>query len=521
MKIFFGFYKLVRAPHDLTTLAKNENEKRCIVYLQQKTKFFPMHDPFDRIPTDQILAFLKSVLEKDQQLQREFERFVENNVDPGSLIAATKQSVPDPEAIIAETAGNIRRELEALNLDEPDWESYVPRSSGYIPEYKAAEHMAEDEITAVLDEFYHTAENHVRAKRYDHAVLVMIGCYDGCMEAELESEYTFSEPREFMLSVLANHVQKLTDLLNIATVPYDHLYIFTWAVFHHATIHYDREPDFLQFYQGLLISLVESREQASLVRKAFHETQLAPEDIPLLHLKVVKYLDGPDAWEQTALGLSAINDTIAGDLLSLYANRGDKEKFLTLANDLWKRYQCRQDVAVLFFTRLRREDDPCLYKEVVLHLTATYREEQYYQAFMQVSASEERQAFRSRFRHDAGFYSTMLRLEGLYDEALDFLDKKVDFRTFAKLIGQFTDLAPDRCFGLISTRTREIIQKERGRHLYEDIVACLKAASNIPGCGEAMYRLVNELYNRKPALPSLRRELTAAGLTSYIVVRGT
>lgn len=64
-------------------------------------------------------------------------------------------------------------------------------------------------------------------------------------------------------------------------------------------------------------------------------------------------------------------------------------------------------------------------------------------------------------------------------------------------------------------------QRTLYRHLYEDIVACLKATSNIPGCGEAMYRLVNDLYNRKPALPSLRRELTAAGLTSYIVVRGT
>jgi hypothetical protein len=304
-------------------------------------------------------------------------------------------------------------------------------------------------------------------------------------------------------------------------VPHNQFYTFTWALFQHATIHYHHDPDFLTFFQGLPAQLIDSREQALLVRRAFHETQLTPEDIPLLHLKVVKYLDGPDAWEQAALRLSVVNDTIAGDLLGLYANRGDKEKFLALANELWKRNQCRQDVAVLFFSKLRREDDPSLHKEVILHLTETYREEQYYQALIPVSTVEERLTFRKRFHHDASFYVMMLRLEGLYDEALVFLDGKTDYQNFAALIGQFIHLLPDRCFRLIAKRTKKIIEKERGRHVYENIVMCLKAASTIPGYGEAMYQLVNELYNRKPALPALRKELVAAGLAGPFNIRKT
>lgn len=460
---------------------------------------------FDQASTEVKLAFLESALQKDSQLQQEFESFLK------SRQKSMQRTINDPEAFIAEIAQILREELEGLNISDPDWEHYTPRHSGYIPEYEAAEHMAEDQVEEVMEGFFNDMEKHGREKRFDKAVLVAIGCYDACLTAQLENEHeTLPDPEEFLLSTLKQILEKLNNLLEMTTVPDDQLYTITWALLNHARKHYNEDPGFLHFFETFMLTFATGKAQAFIVRQAINEMDLPPENIPQLITKVGKLLDGHEAWEKAALKLFTANKNIAGELLELYRQK-DKEKFILIANELWQKDTFRKDFANLYFDTLQPSDHPSLYKEVILHLTDQRREEKYYIALMGLLNDDERQTFREKYAWDRKFYVLMLYLEGRHEEALDYIDKKTDYRDLAELIGYFTGHLPTRCFKLISEKTYKTIQRERGRHAYENIIAALKVALKIQGYEDAAHQLARELYNWKPRLPTLRKELQAAG----------
>ena len=58
-------------------------------------------------------------------------------------------SFPEFKEDIISEYENYKDETEGLNLEDFDWEDYTPRHSGYIPEWAATQHLAEEEAEFV------------------------------------------------------------------------------------------------------------------------------------------------------------------------------------------------------------------------------------------------------------------------------------------------------------------------------------------------------------------------------------
>ena len=92
------------------------------------------------------LEFLHSILIKNDGLRNQF-------IEYCKPVKAIKMAVGDQvesEKIIIEQEKSFQNELECLDFENMDWREYVPRHGGYIEEYEAYEHFAEDQLTAVF-----------------------------------------------------------------------------------------------------------------------------------------------------------------------------------------------------------------------------------------------------------------------------------------------------------------------------------------------------------------------------------
>lgn len=85
------------------------------------------------------LEFFNKLLEANPQIKAQYDEYAASVFSRESMSGKT-------EAYIREVAKEIQDELEEIDLTDFDWEFYIPRHSGYIPEYEAMEHMAEDRV---------------------------------------------------------------------------------------------------------------------------------------------------------------------------------------------------------------------------------------------------------------------------------------------------------------------------------------------------------------------------------------
>ena len=86
---------------------------------------------------------------------------------------------------------DFRDELEILDL-EPDWENYISRHSGYIEEWEAYQHYAEDQITNVFDSYEKNILNLIISEDIETAIASLIALQKACEVAEINDEYEIS-----------------------------------------------------------------------------------------------------------------------------------------------------------------------------------------------------------------------------------------------------------------------------------------------------------------------------------------
>lgn len=128
-----------------------------------------MFDQFYQQSSDQLkLAFLEEAFRKYPDLKEDFLAFYKPSGTP------LKMTVSDPDDFILASKDSIIEELQSIDLNEPDWEDYVPRHSSYIPEYEAMEHMAEDQINEIIALNVNDVERYCAEKHFDLAFLYMI-----------------------------------------------------------------------------------------------------------------------------------------------------------------------------------------------------------------------------------------------------------------------------------------------------------------------------------------------------------
>lgn len=187
-----------------------------------------MFDQFYHQSSDQLkLSFLEEAFRKYPDLKEDFLTFYLKPTD-----TPMKMTVSDPDDFMLASTDLIRADLESININEPDWENYVPRHSGYISDCEATEHLAEDEIGRIIGVNVGEVERYCAGKHFDLAFLYMISMYQACTEAKLDDEYgMLPDATHIMLNELEYRLNDYMPLFKAIQLSVNHIFTIATVFF--------------------------------------------------------------------------------------------------------------------------------------------------------------------------------------------------------------------------------------------------------------------------------------------------
>lgn len=469
--------------------------------------FYNMFDQFYQQSSDHLkLKFLEESFRKYPDLKEDFLAFYLKPADN-----QLKMTITEEEDFILASTDIIKEELEEINLIEPDWEYYVPRHSGYIPEYEAREHMAEDSIDRLIGIHVSEVERYFAEKQFELAFLYMISLYQACMQAELDDEYeTLPDPIATMLNSLEQHLVQNAHLFKAIQLSDDQIYTITKIIFDYGHKNGSDPTEFLTFFEGFLNSVTQTGSQAKIVLDII-EKEKAEDYIPWLVTEMHKKSGGFSAWEKSALQVYKKNISVARELLEHYLKQ-DKAKFVSTVRSLWNEGLYQHEFAGFYFEEMKAEEDPELYRKVILFLLDKNFSMEYYQVLQKLMSKEERLRFIEKFQRNRVGYVEALCMEDKTTEALQFATQYIDRWNLVDIMSPCFQKQPQAALSLFERKIETLLVDERGRDFYEQIAKLLTLASKIPEIKPDAEQLAAKLYSKFSRMPALKQELRSTGL---------
>lgn len=458
--------------------------------------------------TDEIkIAFLKELLDHNHGLQKQFLDYISVPDE-----ADAEEEIP-PREHIMEFASDFREELEALDFEDTDWENYTPRHAGYIPEYEAIEHMAED----LVDEEFEMVKSGILGSleegQIDIALYQYAGAYIACITATIDDPYeALPDHTAYFLHSLKEIEKYMLIELKKAVVSKGIVIAFTKALFQEYVLGSEEEEKLLKFFEPVLMTLCSGKDIAISIENLLSQYIIPGSELPQLMMKIHALKGDTHAWLEEGESLLLEDKTVAEDLLQHYLNTSTRD-FLRTAKNIFYNSSFRDDFLEFFYTNVDKNQAPGFYKENLKVLVDKTRKAEYYKELREMMTPEEKETFISQYEKMCpDFYTQILAIENRHGEILKLLKQDNILRDFISIIQRILHVYPDESFNMLKAKCLKTIKNERGRHAYQRIIEYLKLTASIAEKQNEVTKLVDDLYNWTPRLPALRDELKKAGL---------
>jgi len=453
--------------------------------------------------TEKKLEFFHLLLERNPDLEKQYEAFA-NEAD---------ERYDDLFPYIQSETEELLAELQSLNISDPDWEDYTPRHSGYIEEWEAQMHIAEDLVMDVLDG-HKTGINAMLSKgKANLGLLSFVAGFDACLNADLQDEYDTLGDAQFFLTESMREIQSdVIRALNSVVVPNRQMDQFLETFFSHFKTNHEKSEDYLRFFEPLLLALSGNKERAAYLNQLLDEKQIPRRYIPKVATELYKISENKEKWREEAESLVAEDVTVARNLLEEYSQTSYPD-FIRVAQKLWHNNRGFKPVLAHFILdNTDREKSPEFYKRVLLWVTTNARSVSKYKLLREVLNEEEKEAFIHKHKNDPVFFTRMLKQEQRYGEILQFVRQNRDSWHLNNMVSTILEPFPAESFTILEQKILTTLETERGRRVYRNIVEWLQMAGSIKGFEVQTRQLIKLLYNWKPALPALKDELRKAGV---------
>ncbi|MDQ3536570.1 MAG: hypothetical protein M3421_13195, partial [Bacteroidota bacterium] len=204
---------------------------------------------FEIIPTDEKLLFLEELLGKNEAICSQFiARFKRESTGDSSI---TKEGLI---RLYEEEKAEILEKLEALDFVNFDWEDYIPRHGGYIPDYEASTHLAEDMVQDVLRCPVEEIMSYIRNGQVAEGSMLFAATYQACTEAYYEENYAFDDTEEAFLELLQPaYNDLLKETKSVITNPHQVLQLFHALFSQYSGFNQD-----LKYFEPLLQVLIQN-----------------------------------------------------------------------------------------------------------------------------------------------------------------------------------------------------------------------------------------------------------------------
>ncbi len=456
--------------------------------------------------SDQKIDFLEKILQNSNELQAQLIHYFTNdqqeNIHP----------MIDFNKTVREEAQSYQAILEALDLEEPDYDRWHNRSDRYYEDWELAQEAVEEEVNELFDTFRDELLKQISQGDVAGMMAKLTGLLIACYEADVDDPCdNLGDPQGYFVTCLWQIAKSLEIEIN-KTILNSTSTANTIKEVMRCFANGEANKFFPEIHDTLMIVILKNNPESCLpVYDEFCSLAICKQLFPNSYIGATR-IANPDKWIAEAEKFCTVNVGVAKDLLE-YLSEYDKAEFHRNARIIFPVFQ--RELVELIANEMDDQFDPDLAKVVLVYKINSSRQIADYRRLVVLFPANEKQEYIAALRYKSSeeFYIQVLEEEEMYDQILEFA------RTIDSWLPKYPDIMrsiinrfPTTCFQIVKPRIQNLLDKNMGRHYYEYAAqALLFLASNEKNWAD-VHNLVLELYSLYPRRSALRDELRKVGL---------
>ena len=458
------------------------------------------------LTTEQKIDFLEKVLLNSKELQSQLVNYFTNDQKDKVSIAINFN-----EKVI-ELAEDYQETLEALDLNEPDYDRYHNRHDRYYEEWEMAQEAVEEEVDELFKSHQADMIANISQGNIQLAMAQITGLLIACYEADVDDDYcNLGDSQAYFVDSLKEvekemEVEINQTILNPKSVSETIKDVMLCFRTGEANLFL---PDIHDLIMTILLR--NNSESCEAVYEDCKQNRYNIELFPTTYLQSVRIIK-PEIWVAEAEKLCIFNVGVATELLE-YQSIADKVSFHKNAKILFPIFS--NNLINLIASGIDDDYDVEFSKKLLIYKTNSDRKIEDYKRLSQLFTNEEKLNFIKTFRdsYSYDFYIQMLENEEMDIEILEYAkiyDGYLSKLTF--IMSSVINKYPAQCFDISKPKIEVSLQNNMGRNYYREVAELLKFLLTSKSNTIAVYDLIEEIciiYSRRPAL---KDELKAVGL---------
>ena len=454
------------------------------------------------------MQFLFELLEKDSNLQKAFLNRVP------SLLTVNKepeQNFDDFSKQISESYENFLERMRTVNIEDVDWENYVPPHSGYVEEWEAYESMAEDEIENAFFDFDNNILQHLLQGKISGVTVDLLAFLKAAFDNNIDDpNYIFDGVENYLIDFKLKEwidftVKKLPDSR------LDDFEIVNTVKLFFRYFDENIEPKYISLFDELLQSLIEKVSDKDKLPALNKLTLIKKMYFPKFATTYIKYTDKTN-WENVALEVMFDDKSVGEELLNEYLQNGEHSKYIETAKKLFVNDEHYWVEKII--NHIKPEDDKHFYIKLNTRYCIDKNNVKYYRKIKDLLTEDDKRNILADVNYKHELKAEILKEENEYGKIKELIKELSGTWNFSKaILNTIKDFDPDFGFDMINKHVGKLMNdSKRKRSTYERIAGFLKYAKTINGQQTKADELILNLYNHKPNLPALKDEFRRAGL---------
>ena len=473
-------------------------------------------DCFRDADTEKKLNFLKQLLDKDSDLQKQFIAFTKSNSENlDSIIGINIDLLKD----------YIYNELSSMDFNEIV-ENYHSYDDGYYDDEGYID-AAYDEINDVFNPYKLKAIEFIRKGNLSDVIRIMLGLYEGSQNLpELKNdEYeifdgSYSDTVIDLLTKIFNDIAceigqivKSDEIIQQAV----NIFIHRFKSFENQNVVIDKDKGIcydLKIFEKFFLSLLINKPTAGYIYKVIQENDLECLNMAFVLLKIAEIIENEKLWLTTAGNYAEFEIEISKQLLEKYKQNNDAKNFNRVAAAAFNKWP--QNFDFYLIGNLDKEQQKELYVNALKHYSEHKQSIKYYKELREYFDDNQRKEFidniSKSFNHV--FYVQLLDIEKRFPDILTLVKKLQNTEyDFEKLIAPIINIYPSESFDIIKNKCDLALKSyNRNRKTYHNMANWLRVMVQIESRKTETQRYIKSLFEFKPNLPALKDEIKKAGL---------
>ena len=461
---------------------------------------------FKTLTEVQKIAFLEKILKNSGELQSQLINYFTNDQQDKKI-----SSLNFNEVVVNESSYYIAA-LEAIDLEEPDYDRYHNRHDRYYEEWEMAQEAVEDEINEVFDTYRDEFIDLISMGDMNTMMAKITGLLIACYEADIDDPCdTLGDPQEFFAECLSR-IAKSVESEMIKTVFNSESVVETIKNVVLCFVSGEANKFSPKVHDSLIHCLLNNNSDCCI--KVYHEFKAAKESevlFPNSYILASRY-GNPSGWIAEAEKVSPASIDVAKELLE-YQAENDRTAFHRNAKMLFPLFS--RDLVELISKSMDDTIEKQFAKEVLSFKVFHFRQLEDYKRLSGLFSEGEKQTFLSKFANSSyhEFYIKALEYEGRFEQILNFAenpDRHIwEYPAIMQLI---IHKFPSECLAIASMIAPAYLEKNMNRSDYQNVAQLLKAAAQDEKNVSAINILILELCTVFSRRTAMKDEFRIAGI---------